>query len=84
MFIYNKRLRDRRRECPQDHADFARLINAKAEKFKGKVTTYDIEKSRRGLHAHHAGQPSTSPAFWELVKALGARRVRVYSRAPAP
>ena len=34
---------------PQDHAAFAKLINAKADKFKGKVTTYDIEKSGVGF-----------------------------------
>src|SRR4029079_13198659 len=48
VFIYNKRLVTAD-EVPQDHAAFAKLINAKADKFKGKVTTYDIEKSGVGF-----------------------------------
>src|SRR6266571_4565991 len=44
--VYNKRLVDAK-EVPQTHADFAKLITS--EKFKDKVTTYDIEKSGVGL-----------------------------------
>jgi iron(III) transport system substrate-binding protein len=38
VFIYNKRLVTGD-EIPQDHAAFAKLINSKVDKFKGKVTT---------------------------------------------
>ena len=48
VFIYNKRLVTAD-EVPQDHAAFAKLINTKVDKFKGKVTTYDIEKSGVGF-----------------------------------
>src|SRR6185503_12486228 len=48
VFIYNKRLVTGD-EIPQDHAAFAKLINSKVDKFKGKVTTYDIEKSGVGF-----------------------------------
>src|SRR3954447_25263196 len=44
VFIYNKRLVTGD-EIPQDHAAFSKLLAAKTDKFKGKVTTYDIEKS---------------------------------------
>ncbi len=39
---------DRRRHS-QDHAAFTKLLNTKADKFKGKVTTYDVEKSGVGF-----------------------------------
>ncbi len=48
VFIYNKRLVTAD-EVPADHAAFAKLINTKVDKFKGKVTTYDIEKSGVGF-----------------------------------
>ena len=48
VFIYNKRLVTGD-EIPQDHAGFAKIINGKVDKFKGKVTTYDIEKSGVGF-----------------------------------
>src|SRR5437667_7284633 len=48
VFIYNKRL-VAQDEVPSTHDDFVKLITAKADKFKGKVTTYDIEKSGVGF-----------------------------------
>src|SRR4051812_49159838 len=40
VFIYNKRLVTGD-DIPTDHASFARIINAKPDKFKGKVTSFD-------------------------------------------
>jgi len=48
VFIFNKRL-VAADEVPRDHAAFAKLITAKSDKFKSKVTTYDIEKSGVGF-----------------------------------
>src|SRR2546421_3068163 len=48
VFIYNKRL-VAADAVPYTHDDFVKLITAKADKFKGKVTTYDIEKSGVGF-----------------------------------
>ena len=48
VFIYNKRLVTGA-EIPQDHASFAKVIESNTAKFKGKVTTYDIEKSGVGF-----------------------------------
>src|SRR5205807_2879816 len=48
VFIYNKRLVTGD-EIPQDHASFVKLLNSKTDKLKGKVTTYDIEKSGGGF-----------------------------------
>lgn len=68
--VYNKRLLTGD-EIPQSHADMLRVFTQKADKLKGKVTTYDIEKSGVGflLITQDSKQ---NPAFWDFVKALGA------------
>ncbi len=48
VFIYNKRLIPQN-EVPDSHTALAKLIASQADKFKGKVTTYDIEKSGLGF-----------------------------------
>ncbi|MRT51322.1 MULTISPECIES: ABC transporter substrate-binding protein [Klebsiella/Raoultella group] len=48
VFIYNKRLIPQN-EVPDSHTALAKLVAAQADKFKGKVTTYDIEKSGLGF-----------------------------------
>ena len=73
--VYNKRLVSGA-EVPKTHADFVKLITS--EKFKDKVTTYDIEKSGVGFmfmtqDSHEYGQ------FAALEEAFGAARVRVQS-----
>src|SRR5205085_5014535 len=45
-FVYNKRLLSGS-EIPQSHADMMRVF--KDAKLKGKVTTYDVEKSGVGF-----------------------------------
>ena len=67
--VYNKRLLTGD-EVPQSHADMMRVFTTKADKLKGKVTTYDIEKSGVGfmLITQDSRQ---NPAFWDFVKALG-------------
>jgi iron(III) transport system substrate-binding protein len=73
--VYNKRLVDAK-EVPQSHADFAKLITA--EKFKDKVTTYDIEKS--GVGFMFMTQDSHEyPQFAALRNAFGTAKVRVQS-----
>lgn len=73
--VYNKRLVDAR-EVPQTHADFAKLITT--EKFKDKVTTYDIEKSGVGF-MFMTQDSHVYPQFPALEQAFGAARVRVQS-----
>ena len=48
VFIYNKRLIPAN-EVPDSHAALAKLIAGQVDKFKSKVTTYDIEKSGLGF-----------------------------------
>ncbi|HEU4375116.1 MAG TPA: ABC transporter substrate-binding protein, partial [Telluria sp.] len=73
--VYNKRLVTAA-EVPKTHADFAKLITS--EKFKDKVTTYDIEKSGVGFmfmtqDSHEFAQ------FPTLEQAFGKAHVRVQS-----
>ncbi|MET0266026.1 MAG: ABC transporter substrate-binding protein [Duganella sp.] len=75
VIVYNKRLLDPK-EVPQNHADFAKLIQQ--PKFKDKVTTYDIEKS--GVGFMFMSQDSMHyPQFPALLSAFGVAKVRVQS-----
>lgn len=48
VFIYNKRLIPTA-DVPDTHKALATLISSQPDKFKGKVTTYDVEKSGLGF-----------------------------------
>src|SRR6202171_1640506 len=77
VFIYNKRLVTPD-EVPQDHAAFTKLLATKTDKFKGKVTTYDIEKSGVGF-MFVVQDTKFFPGMKELEKQFGATSYRVYS-----
>ena len=77
VFIYNKRLVTGD-DIPQDHAAFAKVINAKPDKFKGKVTTYDIEKSGVGF-MFVVQDTKYFPGMKDLEKGFGATSYKVYS-----
>jgi len=77
VFIYNKRLVTAD-EVPQDHAAFTKLIATRTDKFKGKVTTYDIEKS--GVGFMFVVQDSKYfGGMKELERGFGATGYRVYA-----
>jgi iron(III) transport system substrate-binding protein len=74
-FVYNKRLVPEA-EVPRTHAALAALLREQPQRYQGKVTTFDAEKSGLGfLLATQDAQ--ASPASWDLVKAAGARGVRL-------
>ena len=73
--VYNKRLVDAK-EVPKTHADFMKLIAT--EKFRDKVTTYDIEKSGVGFMFMTQDSHELA-AFPALENAFGAARLRVQS-----
>jgi len=75
--VYNKRLVPAD-EVPATHAEFTKLLTTKHDKYKNKVTTYDIEKSGVGfsLITHDL---KLDPHFWDFAKALGGVAVRVQS-----
>src|SRR5579862_2073322 len=76
VFIYNKRLVTGA-EIPTDHASFAKIINSNHEKFKGKVTTYDIEKSGVGF-MFVVQDTKFFPGMKDLEKGFGATGYKVY------
>ncbi len=77
VFVYNKRLL-KADEIPHSHAEMAKLLHDKADRFKGKVTSYDIEKSGVGFLLI-TQDSKTNPAFWEFAKALGEASPRYQS-----
>jgi iron(III) transport system substrate-binding protein len=77
--VYNKRLLSGD-EIPQSHADLLRVLTTKTDKLKGKVTTYDIEKSGVGFMLI-TQDSKYNPAFWDLIKALGVAGPRFQSSA---
>jgi iron(III) transport system substrate-binding protein len=77
VFIYNKRLVTGN-DIPQDHAAFAHVLNSETAKFKGKVTTYDIEKSGVG-DMFVVQDTKYFPGMKDLEKGFGAASYRVYS-----
>lgn len=71
VMAYNKRLVPR---PPRTHADLAALLE-RTPALKGKVITYDVEKS--GLGFLLAAQDArATPAFWDVARALGRADVR--------
>jgi iron(III) transport system substrate-binding protein len=77
VFIYNKRLVTGN-DIPQDHAAFAKILASESAKFKGKVTTYDVEKSGVGF-MFVVQDAKYFPQMDELIKGFGATQYRVYS-----
>lgn len=74
--VYNKRLVPAG-EVPQSHAEFIKLLNTQAEKYKGKVTTYDPEKSGVGFMLVTQDKQVNGAGFTDLLKAFGGVQVRV-------
>ena len=69
-------------DVPRTHADLARLLSGNPSRFKGKVITYDIEKSGLGffLAAQDAG---VSPTYWDIAEGLGKVDTRFASTTDA-
>ena len=74
VIVYNRRLVGED-EAPRSHADFLRLLRDKADKYRGKVVSYDIEKS--GIaYLLITRDAKYNADFWELARTLGASGVR--------
>lgn len=75
--VYNKRLVPEA-EVPHSHAEFTQLLVSKQDKYKTKVTTYDIEKSGVGFSLMTYDLKHNSQ-FWDFAKAMGGVQARVQS-----
>jgi iron(III) transport system substrate-binding protein len=78
---YNKRLLPQD-AVPSSHADLTRLLKEKAAVYKGKLATFDPEKSGVGF-LMMTQDLKVSPAFWDLAKAMGSVDVKVYTSTGA-
>lgn len=82
VFAYNKRLVPEA-DVPRSHADFARLLAAQPDALKGKVTSYDPERSGVGfLYVTQDVQISPSTT-WDTVKAMGKASAKFYTSTGA-
>ena len=79
-FLYNKRLL-KGDDIPKSHADLARVLAN--PRFKGKVVTYDPERSGVGFSYLTEDMKNNPKGFWEMAGALGKARVKVYTSTGA-
>lgn len=77
--VYNKRLLQQN-EIPKSHADLVTLLAN--PKFKGKVVTYDPERSGVGF-SYLTQDSKHNKNFPAMVKALGGAGVKVYTSTGA-
>jgi len=80
-FVYNKRLLEPK-EVPQSHADLVKALRAHPDRFKGKLTSYDPERSGLGflLITQDAQDDKT---FWDTAKAYGSVGPKLYTSTGA-
>lgn len=80
-FVYNKRLVPAA-DVPKTHADLEKLLAAKPDFYKGKVTAYDPERSGVGyLFVNEDVQ--NWPDAWNLFREFGKTGARLYTSAGA-
>lgn len=72
---YNKRL-IAAGEVPRTRGDLVRLLTADPARFKGKVVSYDIQKSGVGFFLA-AQDAANSAEFWAVARALGQNEARL-------
>ncbi|MDN3623128.1 ABC transporter substrate-binding protein [Methylobacterium isbiliense] len=81
VFAYNRRLVPDA-EVPRNHADFAKFVAARKAD-RGKVTSYDPERSGVGyLYVTQDVQISPSVS-WDIVKAMGQAGAKFYTSTGA-
>jgi iron(III) transport system substrate-binding protein len=65
-------------EVPKTRADLIKFLTDNKDKLKGKIASFDPEKSGSGF-LHHTNDARATTTFWDLAKALGAVGARTYS-----
>jgi iron(III) transport system substrate-binding protein len=80
--VYNKRLL-KGDDVPKTRADLIRLLQTQPDRFRGKVTTYDIEKSGVGFNYLTQDVQIDSAGAWNLVRAIGASNPKLQSSTGA-
>ena len=80
-FVYNKRLVPEA-DVPKDHTALLKLLQTKADFYKGKITAYDPERSGVG-YLFCNEDVKNFPAAWDLFKAIGKTGAKLYTSAGA-
>lgn len=80
-FVFNKRLVPAA-DVPKDHTDLLKLLEAKPDFYKGKITAYDPERSGVG-YLFVTEDVKNFPAAWDLFKAFGKTQAKLYTSAGA-
>ena len=80
--VYNKRLVPAG-DVPQTRAALINLLQTQPAKYKGKITTYDIEKAGVGFNALTQDARVNPQMTWQLVDAIGATRPKLLSSTGA-
>lgn len=81
VIVYNKALVPDE-EIPRTRAELVRLLRAGRERYFGKVASYDPERSGLGF-LFLTQDAEQSHAIWDLVRALGASAVKLFSTTGA-
>ena len=69
-------------DVPKDHSDLLKLLNAKPDFYKGKITAYDPERSGVGFLFCNE-DVKNFPDAWDLFKAFGKTQAKLYTSAGA-
>ncbi len=80
-FVYNKRLL-KADEIPHSHAELVKLLRAKPDRFRGKLTSYDPERSGLGFLLI-TQDARAEPNFWDVAKAYGSVSPKLYTSTGA-
>ncbi|WP_454702369.1 ABC transporter substrate-binding protein [Agrobacterium burrii] len=65
-------------KLPKTYADLITFLKDNQSTLKGKVATFDPEKSGSGF-LHHSNDARQREDFWDLAKAMGADGAKIYS-----
>jgi iron(III) transport system substrate-binding protein len=79
--IYNKKALSEDK-IPKTRADLIKFLNDNTATLKGKVATFDPEKSGTGF-LHHTNDARNTKDWWDLAKAMGKNGVKTYSSSGA-
>lgn len=81
VMAYNKKLLSPT-DVPQTHAQFTSLLKMQPARFRGKVETYDIDKTASGF-LFIAQDIKQYPGAWGLIRAMGQSRVNLRTSTSA-
>lgn len=76
VFAYNRRLMPPG-DVPRSHEDLERLLATKGRAYRGKVASYDVERSSTGF-LFFTQDEQISHDTWKLLRALGRTDPRFY------